>query len=178
MGDHRAVKVISVFALLVIGVVMIATRARRVEGPALEGYFAPDFSLPMLGGGEARLRGSKGKVVLVNIWASWCKPCVEEIPSLEALYTKEKERGFEILAVNIDTSGHEAVEKFIRRFSVSFPVLLDPSGTIGRLYGITGVPESFLVNKKGMIAEKVIGPRDWTHPHSLMMLDKLLGEEA
>ncbi len=179
MTDQRVHKaaVLLVFLAGAVGLIVLG-RTHRAEAPAVEGYFAPEFTLPRLDGGQEGLSDNRGKVVLVNIWASWCKPCVEEIPSLEALYRMEKDKGFEILAVSIDKGAPDAVRDFVREHRVSFPVLLDPSGSVGRLYGITGVPESFLVGKKGMIIEKVIGPRAWNRAESVRMIERLLGREV
>ena len=170
-----------ILLLLVLGGVVIFSKG-RMSGtpvtPAMEGYYAPEFSLPLLTGENTSLSRARGKVVLVNIWATWCKPCLDEMSSLEALYRKKRDRGLEILAVSIDKGGADVVERFVKKLNLSFPILLDPTGSVGQLYGITGVPESFLVSRKGMIVEKVVGPRDWLHPHSLMTVESLLNEKA
>ena len=103
---------------------------------------------------------------------------MDEMSSLEALYRKKRDRGLEILAVSIDKGGADGVKRFVKKLNLSFPILLDPTGSVGQLYGITGVPESFLVSRKGMIVEKVVGPRDWVLPQSLMKVESLLRERA
>jgi peroxiredoxin len=125
---------------------------------------APDFALPSLDGKMVSLSDYKGHVVLVNIWATWCPPCVDEMPSMENLYKEFKDENFEILAVSIDALGANAVRPFMKKYNLSFPALLDPEATIKTLYQTTGVPESFIVNKEGILVEKVIGPRNWAAP--------------
>ena len=130
--------------------------------PRLEkGVPAPNFTLPGLDGKMVSLTDYKGKLVLLNIWATWCPPCVEEMPSMEKLHQELKDEGFKILAVSIDASGAKAVLPFMEKHKLSFPALADTIGDIKSLYQTTGVPESFVIDKDGIIVEKVIGPRDW-----------------
>jgi peroxiredoxin len=128
------------------------------------GHRAPDFAFPGLDGKTVRLADYKGKVVFLNIWATWCPPCREEMPSMERLYKELKGQDFEILAVSIDASGTKAVATFVREYGLTFPVLLDPTGTTKSLYGTTGVPESFIINREGLIEQIMIGPMDWATP--------------
>ncbi len=122
---------------------------------------APDFSFPNLDGNKVSLTDYRGKVVLLNIWATWCAPCVAEMPSMQKLYQELKDEGFLILAVSLDESGVEAVKPFVEKHKLEFPVLLDTKGEIKSLYQITGIPESFIIDKSGTIVEKIVGPRDW-----------------
>jgi len=126
-----------------------------------KGVPAPNFTFPGLDGKKVSLADYKGKVVLLNIWATWCAPCVAEMPSMEKLYQELKDEDFELLAVSVDESGVEVVTPFMKKHKLSFPVLLDTQGDIKSLYQLTGIPESFIMDKDGIIVEKVIGPRDW-----------------
>jgi peroxiredoxin len=126
-----------------------------------KGVPAPSFSLPGLDGKNVSLADFKGKVVLLNIWATWCAPCIAEMPSMEKLYQELRGEDFELLAVSVDESGAEAVKPFMDKHKLGFPVLLDTIGEIKNLYQATGVPESFIIDKDGIIVEKIIGPRDW-----------------
>jgi len=126
-----------------------------------KGAPAPNFTLPGLDGKMVSLADYKGKAVLLNIWATWCPPCVEEMPSMERLHQELKGEDFEILAVSIDVSGAKVVLPFMRKHKLSFTALTDHKGAIKSLYQTTGVPESFIIDKDGIIVEKVIGPRDW-----------------
>jgi peroxiredoxin len=132
-----------------------------------EGVPAPNFSLPDLKGKKVSLTDFKGKVVLLNIWATWCAPCVAEMPSMEKLYQKLKHEDFELLAISVDESGDEVVKPFLEKHKLSFPVLLDTKGEIKNLYQATGVPESFIIDKDGIIVEKIIGPRDWADSEAI-----------
>jgi peroxiredoxin len=129
---------------------------------AIEGdIIAPDFTFPGLDGKMIRLSDYKGKVVLVNIWATWCPPCVAEMPSMEKLYQKFKGENFEILAVSIDEPGLKAVAPFMKKSGLTFPALIDSEGAIKTVYGITGIPESFIIDKQGILIKKIVGPVDW-----------------
>jgi len=139
-----------------------------------KGVSAPDFALPDLDGKTVNLADYKGKVVLLNIWATWCPPCVEEMPSMEKLHQELKDEDFEILAVSIDVSGAKAVIPFMKKHKLSFSVLTDTEGAIKSLYQTTGVPESFIIDRQGIIVEKVIGPRDWAAPSTIRSFRNLI----
>jgi peroxiredoxin len=128
------------------------------------GIPAPDFTFPGLDGKMASLSDYKGKVVLVNIWATWCPPCVAEMPSMEKLYRKFKRENFEILAVSIDETGLKAVAPFMKKNRLTFPALIDSKGAIKPVYRITGIPESFIIDHKGILIKKIVGPVDWATP--------------
>ena len=139
-----------------------------------KGVSAPNFTLPGLDGKMVSLTDYKGKVVLLNIWATWCLPCVEEMPSMEKLHQELKDEGFEILAVSIDESGAEAVLPFMKNHKLSFPALTDTEGAMKNLYQTTGVPESFIIDKDGIIVEEIIGPRDWATPGAIRYFRDLI----
>ena len=145
---------------------------------AVVGKPLPDFSFPDLSGGKVGLSDHRGKVVLVHVWATWCPPCVAEMPSMEALYQKLPKDSFEILAVSIDAQGRDAVAPFIERNRLTFPALLDPDGAISLPYGITGVPESFIADKDGMLVRKIIGPISWTSTAAFELLHGLIQQPA
>jgi peroxiredoxin len=176
--NYRAV-IIIVLAVAV-GVVFVALQQKksfhRIPGPAVleEGRPAPDFTLPGLDGESVSLSDYRGKVVLLNIWATWCLPCVAEMPSMEKLYNQLKGDPFEILAVSIDTAGTSAVAPFMRKHRLTFPVLIDTQGITRIVYNTTGVPESFIINKQGLLAKKIIGPLDWASSDVLKYFQELL----
>lgn len=140
------------------------------DGPLGVGSPAPDFELPTLSGETVRLSDLRGKIVFVNFWATWCAPCREEMPSMEGLYGRLGTDQFEMLAVSVDEGGEPAVREFLAEIPHSYPVLMDATGErrlsarTGQAYGITGVPETFVIDRRGYIVEKVIGPADWTDP--------------
>lgn len=125
---------------------------------------APDFTLPGLNGELISLSDFKGNVVLVNIWATWCPPCVYEMPSMEKLHQQFKQEKFKILAVSIDTSAAGAVAPFMKNHNLNFQALIDPAGTILTTYGVNSIPQSFIVDKQGHLIKKIIGPIDWATP--------------
>jgi peroxiredoxin len=137
---------------------------------------APDFKLPDLAGRMVSLSDFRGQVVVVNVWATWCPPCVDEMPSLEKLYRKFKDQGLEILAVSIDSDGIAAVAPFMKKNGLTFPALIDSQASIQTSYRTTGVPETFIINKKGILVKKVIGPLDWTAPEILRYIRQLVEE--
>ena len=139
-----------------------------------KGSRAPNFRLPDLDGTMVSLADFKDRVVLLNIWATWCAPCVEEMPSMEKLHRELKNEKFVILAVSIDESGAEIVRPFMKKHKLSFPALIDSAGTLKNLYQTTGVPESFIIDKQGRILDEVIGPRDWAAPGALQYFRSLI----
>jgi peroxiredoxin len=141
-----------------------------------EGYLAPGFSLENLRGESVGLADFRGKVVLLNFWATWCPPCRREIPSLERLYQLRKDTGFEIVAVSVDRTSLSKVSSFVADQRMSFPVLVNPSGDVGQRYWMRSVPSSFLLDKKGIIKWKVIGAREWDDAQTLAKIDQLLSE--
>ncbi len=152
------------------------TRPPELPGQSavLPGQPLPDFTLPDLQGNPVQLSTLRGKVVFVNIWATWCPPCVEEMPTIQQVYDRFHHRGLEVLAISIDTLEAQVVGPFMQRHHLTFPALLDPAARTERLYRISGVPESFIVDKRGRLVEKIVGPRDWSHPQMITRFERLL----
>lgn len=130
-------------------------------GVLLEGKAAPDFTLKDSDGKDVTLSSLKGKVIFLNFWATWCPPCKEEIPSMMLLNQKMAGKPFQMLAVSIDEGGKDAVSAFLQKNSFSLPFLIDLEQKTGSLYGITGVPETFIIDKQGLLVKKVVGGMDW-----------------
>ncbi|MFC1838102.1 TlpA disulfide reductase family protein [Thermodesulfobacteriota bacterium] len=137
---------------------------------------APNFTLPGLDGESVSLDDYRGKVVLLNIWATWCPPCVAEAPSLEKLNKRFKDDDFKLLTVSIDEGGESVIVPFMERNKLSFPVLVDPEGSIMELYRTTGVPESFIIRKDGIVDGKIEGALDWTSPEVVEYINNLIRE--
>ncbi len=176
-----SIQIITMSVLLIVGIgiiVLLQTRddSMNLTGQARlgKGAKAPDFTLPGLDGAMVRLADQKGKVVFLNIWATWCPPCVEEMPSMEKLYQQLKGEDFEILAVSIDKSGAEAVLPFMKKHKLNFAALIDSKETLKHKYQTTGVPETFIIDKNGIIVEKVIGPRNWAAPGAINFFRNLI----
>jgi cytochrome c biogenesis protein CcmG, thiol:disulfide interchange protein DsbE len=138
---------------------------------------APDFKVMDLATRDTvSLSDYRGSVTLVNIWATWCLPCRDEMPSMQALYDSLAGQGFRIAAISIDEGSPEDVVAFAQKFGLTFDILHDPSGTIERLYQTTGVPESFLLDRRGILVKRVIGAHDWSSPANRSMVERLLAQ--
>jgi peroxiredoxin len=142
------------------------------------GARAPDLAVEDLATGDtvALRERYRGHVTLLNIWATWCIPCRQEMPAMQKAYARLKDDGFTIAAVSIDEGGPETVREFVREFGLTFDVLQDRSGRISTLYQTTGVPESFLLDKNGVIVKRVIGAHDWASPANIALIERLLGK--
>jgi peroxiredoxin len=134
---------------------------------------APDFSASLLNGTRVRLNSFTGKAVFLNFWATWCPPCREEMPSMEALYQRFLDRDIEFLAVDIQED-RNTVSAFMRKFELTFPALLDGTGRISNQYGIRSIPTTFIIDRDGNIIASVIGGRDWNTPEVVAALELLL----
>jgi peroxiredoxin len=137
---------------------------------------APHFCLDELNGGKVQLNALKGKIVFLNFWATWCGPCKEEMPSMEALYQHYKERDFLFLTISVDYGGPEPVRKFIEKHRYRFPVLFDPEGKTLDLFEISEIPATFIIDKKGKMIGRVMGPRNWSSPEVFSLIDQMLNE--
>lgn len=145
-------------------------------GPPAVGQIAPDFTLSGLDGKTYSLASLRGKVVIVNFWATWCPPCREEMPSMEQLHRELADEGLVILAVNIEKDGRQTIPKLLAGNPHSFPILVDDQETVQKRYGVFKFPESFIVRKDGVIDDKVIGAIDWAHPPTIAYFRNLLKE--
>ena len=130
---------------------------------------AEDFSLNTPGSGKFRLLDHRGQVVLINFWATWCPPCLEEMPAMERLYRQHRDGGFTLVAVSVDADS-KLVAPFVTARKFSFPVALDPSMNMANTYGVRALPSSFIVARDGTLAALAIGPRHWDNDaaHSLI----------
>ncbi len=170
-----ALPLLAIAVLFAIGTgALVLFHAPREPG-ARVGAIVPAFALDSLGGDAVELAGLRGRVLFVNFWATWCPPCRVEAPSLERLYASLRAEGFEILAVSIDGPGsREQIDEFRREFNLSFPILLDPGKDAYASFGATGVPETFMIDARGRLAEHYIGPRDWDEPRYARAVKRLL----
>ena len=136
---------------------------------------APNFSLPDLDGKPHQLSDYRGKVVLVNFWASWCPPCRHEMPSMERLYLKLKGQPFQVLACD-QQEDFDTVFAFTGQLdpAPTFPLLLDRKSAVAKAFGVPGLPTSFLIDKQGRIAYRAVGGRDFDHPEVIALVEKLI----
>lgn len=157
--NKRAVLFLLLFAVAGSGLYLLLRRD-LTSGPKL-GSLAPEFTLRDGKQQEVPLASLRGKAVLLNFWATWCGPCQEEMPSLEALYQRYKDKGFVVLGVSLDDEGWPAIEEFTKRIPISFPILLDAQQAISDLYQVYRIPETYLIDPSGKIVDKFVGPQDY-----------------
>jgi len=169
--------VIGVVLALAAGAVALAKFGPDVEQVEV-GSRAPDFrAIDLATGDSVSLRQRyRGRVTLVNVWATWCVPCRVEMPAMEKLYQSLAPRGFRIAAVSIDEGGPESVQAFGQELGLSFDLLQDRSTKVQQIYQTTGVPESFLLNRNGVIVKRVIGAHDWSSAVNRTLIERLLDE--
>lgn len=123
-----------------------------------EGFSAPDFTLDLLGGGQVTLSDLRGQAVMINLWASWCPPCREEMPAIQNVYEDYKDQGLVVLAVNTtNQDSEEAAAAFVGEFGLTFPVPLDKTGAVSNRYQLRGLPSTYFVDREGVIRSVVIG---------------------
>lgn len=132
-----------------IGLALLATVFTAGAHAASTAQLAPDFTLPSRDGDNQRLAEQRGNIVLVNFWASWCGPCREELPEMEALQQKYQDLGFTVLAVNVDDKPEKA-NVLLDDIAVSFPVLFDSQGAVSELYDVSTMPTTVIVDRNGM----------------------------
>jgi cytochrome c biogenesis protein CcmG/thiol:disulfide interchange protein DsbE len=159
-----------------------ATQYLRKELFPIElGSKAPDFTALTLDSipRERRLADYRGRVLMINVWATWCLPCRVEMPSIEALNKAYASKGLKILAVSVDDPGTDAtIRAFVKQYGLTFEVLHDAQGRISELYDISGYPETFIVGKDGIIRKKLMSATDWNSPDARALMDRLLSEDT
>ena len=138
------------------------------------GMQAPDLILRNLGGNIEGLSGSKDKVIILNFWATWCAPCLEEMPAFEKIYRRYRSQGLTVIAVSLDKGDTSKVEKFVDEHSLTFPVLLDLDGIAERIYPSFTIPFTYVIDKRGRIAARVDGAKNWSSNETFAALDILI----
>lgn len=136
----------------------------------------PDFTLHTPEGKKLSLKDFRGKIVFLNFWASWCVPCREEMPAMERLYQEFKNREFVVLAVNVKDKRKDALA-FIKELKLTYPVVFDPEGQIGLLYGAWGLPTTYLIGPQGEGLARAWGPAEWYSPGARGLIKALLDEK-
>ena len=176
----RVWKLVAVLVgILVLGAAALTRLGGAVEGVSV-GKRAPDFrAIDLASGDTVSLRERyRGYVTLLNIWATWCAPCRVEMPGMEQAYQALAPEGFKIAAVSIDEGNPEPVREFGRELGLSFDLLHDRGTRVTQIYQTTGVPESFLLDRNGIIVKRIIGPHDWNSPVNRALIERLLQQPA
>lgn len=173
-----------VLGLFVLAAVVVAAWSGRSPEPAIAGIDAPDFEATTLRGDPTALGDYAGKVVLLNIWATGCAPCLQEMPSIQRLYERVDDPDFDIVAVSVDAAveGERGylnfvggnVPQWVERLGLTFDVLRDPSGEVGEIYDVTGLPESFLIGRDGRIYRRLAGATEWDADAYVEQIERLL----
>lgn len=168
-------KIVSVFATL--AVVLFFSFWQRTPNVAEIGGNSPDFTLPVLDTGSGapasiHLYDHRGHVVLVNFWATWCPPCIEEAPSLENFSTQMRKMGVEVIGVSVDQDP-EALKKFVATYHLTFPIVRDPDQVVSARFGTRQFPETYILDRDGRVADKIISSRDWMDPLMISFVETL-----
>jgi peroxiredoxin len=132
-----------------------------------------DFNLLDINGNKIVLSGLKGKIVFLNFWATWCSPCREEMPSMQKLYARFKDKDFAMVAVSLNEPA-SAVKKFFKDYNLTFTALLDSDGELMSPYGIRGIPNTFIIDRDGTIIGKAFGPRKWDDQKAIALFEHLI----
>lgn len=161
MAEGRGSGLWLVVGVLVLGALFALLAQDRSAAPMGAGSPAPAFVFERVGGGPpVSLAALRGRVVFVNFWATWCKPCEDEMPAMERLYRKLAGADFEMVAISVD-DGYDEVAEFQARLGLSFPITHDPDKAVASAYQAHKYPETFLVDREGVVVTRFIGPRDW-----------------
>jgi cytochrome c biogenesis protein CcmG, thiol:disulfide interchange protein DsbE len=174
-GLKRKLKTGVVLAFIAFLIFLFARPDYREGEASLRGRPAKNFQFT-LKGHSMQLSDLRGQVVIVDFWASWCPPCVDEAASLEALQTRIAPRGGTVLGVSIDDDA-SAYENFLQMYHLTFPTFRDPSRKIETDYGTSMIPEAYVIDRNGKIDRKVVGAQDWTSPQMMAYLNSALDEK-
>ena len=140
-----------------------------------EGQPAPAFTLGTLDGGRASLADHRDKLVVLNFWATWCQPCVLEMPSLEALWQRYRARGLVVVGVSVDRgSPRSLLEPYVRNLKLTFPILLDPDSKTSNGWRVTALPATFIVRPGGDVTGMAVGAREWNSAAMQALIERLL----
>jgi peroxiredoxin len=182
MTARRQWTVVIAIALLLAGGALAATHALRDElFPVTLGSLAPPFEAATLDSlpSTRTFDDYRGKVVLLNVWATWCGPCIVEMPTIQKLHEEFAGTDLEIIAVSVDQPNTEnAIRAFVREYGLTFDILHDPENDITRAYQVTGYPATFVIGRDGVIRKKVIGAADWNSVGNRALVTQLLAERG
>jgi len=173
INKQLLVRILLVLGVLGMGTILSACTRNAEHKIIGVGDRAPEVRLQSVDGKTVSLADYRGKVVLVHFWATWCPPCVEEIPTIERFYQQVMGTDIEVLAVSVDESA-DALKAFLEKSKVHFPVLRDPGRMAAGSYGTLMFPETYIVGRDGMVRYKVIGPMDWSMRANVEIVRALL----
>lgn len=166
----KAGVIMTIFIIFAVGLFADTSKFAMPKVGYEEGNVIPDFNLVDLNGKKVSIKNYRGKAVMLNFWATWCPPCRGEMPSMEVLWNKSKDKKFVILAVSVDQKKTSDVVKFIKENEYTFPVFHDISGELSEMFLVRSIPTTYLLDGNGVIVSKESGARDWSD----LDVDKLL----
>lgn len=178
MGRFRTLLTWGLVAVASTLLLLFGWSSRGEYAPLDAGSRVPDYSAVTMTGDTVSLEDYRGRVVLLNVWATWCTPCVREMPALEQLHKAHEADGLSVVAVNVDAStpglGMADVQRFIDDVGVTFTILLDPGGEIENRFRVSGLPMTFLIDREGRLRQKIVGAREWNEPDITAQIRELL----
>jgi len=146
--------------------------------PVDVGRPAPSYHAVSVKGDSVSLEELRGKPVLLNVWATWCHPCRDEIPELQRIYERYRERGLKLVGVSVDAAGHDdAIGAFARRYGMTYPVWRDPDETVSATFLVVGVPATFLIDRNGVLRWKKTGPIARSDTTLVVEIERTLADE-
>lgn len=170
-------KSVILIAIFIVAIALILFSVKREETPrtkAVVGLNAPGFLLNDPSGKTYTLSELKGSVVFINFWATWCPPCIEEMPSIQNLYNGFKDKKEFRMVTILYKDDYNKAMAYLKQNNYTLPVLIDREGKAAKAYGVTGVPETYIVDKQGVLREKVIGPADWNSTQADSLISNLI----
>lgn len=157
---------------LVMGTALFFALRAQMPHPIEIGDRAPEFTLPALTSQSVRLRDYRNRVLVLNFWATWCPPCVEETPSLEGFAERVRPAGIDVIGVSVDQD-EPILRKFVADHRIAYPILRDPGQVIASSYGTNKFPETYILDRDGRVAEKIIGAINWQDPRIIRFVEAL-----
>lgn len=166
---------IILFSGIIIGFLLFRYQYSTTRIPTIESV-APDIEIIDSDNNKLKLSDLKGSVIFVNFWATWCESCVDELPSIERLFrSMSKNSKFNLITILYKDDQYRALS-YMKGNGYTFPVYINPDGSAAKKFGITGIPETFIIDKNGILRDKVIGPAEWDSPHAVETFRKLINE--
>lgn len=168
-------RVILIVLLFLAGTIVIFASRQENKSEVPEKKLAPPLEVMDAATGQAlNLSQLKGKVVFVNFWATWCPPCKEEMPSIEALHRALAANDSFLMVTIVYKDDPITAADYLLKNNYTFPLYIDKDGISAKRYGVTGVPETYLIDKKGVLKKRIIGPADWNSPEARAFINSLL----
>ena len=171
-------KALILVLIMVVAIVVAVLTIKPSQSPetAHVGSVTHDFELLDPNGNKISLSDIKGSVVFINFWATWCASCVEEMPSIERMFRNLSDKSsFKVVTILYKDDFSRALG-FMKQNGYTFPVYLNPDESAAKIFGITGIPETFIIDKQGLLRKKVIGPAEWDSPRAIEIVQTLINE--